>query len=70
MRVKVCVHGRKETCYEAGKAAGLTDEQLKMFVFAACEHCIEYEVDEKGGATPVCLDGKTLMEFGDAFPTT
>ena len=60
MRIKVYVHGSKETAYDAGKKAGLSDDQLEKFVYVALEHEIEYEVDAEGWGTPVALDGKPL----------
>ena len=60
MRISLSVHGSKESAWEAGTKAGLTGEVLGRFLYAAYEHCIEYEVDAEGWATPVEIDGRKI----------
>lgn len=62
MRITLYVHGDKLTAYEEGEKAGLTGEALELFKFAGTEHKIEYEVDKKGAAVPVKIDGRAIAK--------
>lgn len=63
MKIKVYIHGSKESFYEAGVRAGLGAQALEMFRYAGCEHEIEYSVDQLSGiATAVTFDGRPISE--------
>lgn len=63
IEIKLYVHGSRESAYEVGEKAGLRDEALRMFMFAAGEHEMTYSVDtENGTASLIAVDGFVLSE--------
>ena len=61
MIITVYVHSTKESAWDAGKKAGLSESQLSNFKYAGYEHRMEYEVDEEGCPTLVSVDGRRLL---------
>lgn len=57
MRITAYLHASRESMYDAGKKAGLTGEALDMFSWACHEIEVQLDVDERGLATIVCVDG-------------
>lgn len=63
MRIILHVHGDKESSYAEAEKAGLTGEALKMAMYLAYEHKMEYEVDPQSGEGKlISVDGRELAK--------
>ena len=60
--VYVYLHSDKESMHEQGAQAGLSDKQLKYFVYACLEVRATLSVDENGKAEIIAVDGMTLQK--------
>ena len=60
--VDVYLHSDKESMYEQGAQAGLSDKQLKYFVYACTEIRATLSVDKNGKVEIIAVDGMTLQK--------
>ena len=60
--VDVYLHSNKESIYEQGAQAGLSDKQLKYFVYACTEVKATLSVDENGKVEIIAVEGMTLQK--------
>lgn len=60
--VDVYLQSSKESMYREGKKAGLSDEQLELFVYACSEIKVTLAVNEEGEAEIIAVDGKPFKE--------
>lgn len=61
-RIKLYVHGDKESAWDAVEKAGLTGVAARLASFMSTEHAMEYEVAEDGASKLVAVDGRNLEE--------
>ena len=61
-KVDIYLHSDKESMYEQGAQAGLSDKQLKYFVHACTEIRATLSVDENGKVEIFAVDGMTLQK--------
>jgi len=61
MTVITYLHSSKESMYDVGQQAGLSEEALKKFIYALYEVKFTLDVNAKtGDATIMAVDGKEL----------
>ncbi len=66
MIITTWLHAIKESNYEAGKQAGLSEEALQMFIYANTEVMITNRVDPNTGESEIiAVDGRLLAEKKD-----
>jgi len=62
MVVKAYLHSEKESMWEVGEKAGLSEKQLELFKFALYEVEFDLLVDDKGSVKILRVNGKKLQE--------
>lgn len=60
MRIKMYLHGSKESGYEAGKKLKLKKAALEKFMYALYEVEFELEVETDGSYKILFVDGRQL----------
>lgn len=61
MEIRVYLHSSKESMYDAGKKAGLSDKALEQFMYACYEVEVTLDVNEEDGhAKIVAVDNRRL----------
>jgi hypothetical protein len=53
MKTVVYLHSSKESMRDHGQSIGLTEDQLKNFIYACYEVAVELDVDASGNAKVV-----------------
>lgn len=62
IKTKAYLHSSKEQIYDIGEELGLTEEQMQNFKYALYEVMFDLEVDHKGNAKIVAVDGRKLND--------
>ena len=60
--IDVFLHSSKESMYEEGIHAGLSDKQLELFVYACSELKVTLSVNEEGEAEIIAVDDRPFKE--------
>ena len=63
--IDVFLHSSKESMYEQGEQAGLSDKQMELFVYACSDVKVTLSVNEKGEAEIIAVDDKPLVKLGE-----